>query len=247
MRPANTAACLTTAWKWSALRRKQSVRYEAFDETRFILFAKAVVALASADGWSADVIHCNDWHTGLIPQYAQSARCRDALGGTATVFTIHNMAYQGPMTELGETLAGLGDDFKGNLLARGIAFADMVNTVSPRYMKEIQSPAQGEGLDGLIRARAADLRGIINGIDNEEYDPRTDPFIAANYDASSVRRKRESKFELQALSRLRKDASAPLLGMIARLTDQKGYDLLCAGIDEIVALAPGRRYGRRRG
>jgi len=209
--------------------------YEDDDVAPFVLFSKAVVAFAARTEWKPDVIHCNDWHLGLVPQYVRYGPDRAALGRTRTVFTIHNLAYQGHLGPETEALAGL-EDSEGSMLARGIAFADAVNTVSRSYLEEILTVEHGMGMDGLLRSRMDDLYGILNGVDYEEFAPETDPYIAARYDGSFVEGKRKNKTVLQKLSGLEPDPDAPLLGMVARLVDQKGVDLLCGSLDEMTAL-----------
>ena len=206
------------------------------DDVRFILFSKALAAFAAESGWIPDIIHANDWHAALVPQYVREGLYRSVLQQTGMVLTIHNLAYQGPLSPTGEAVIGLEDRFQGNLLARGIAFADEMNTVSRRYMEEILTPEYGAGLDALLRARRDRLRGILNGIDYEEFDPSVDRYIPARYDASCLQRKQLNKVALQERSGLVADAEVPLLGMVARLVDQKGFDLLCDSLDGIVRL-----------
>ncbi|WP_166173595.1 glycogen/starch synthase [Rubrobacter tropicus] len=208
--------------------------YEDDDVAPFIFFSRAVVEFVARSGWRPDVLHCNDWHAGLVPQYLRHGRHGAAFGRTRTVFTIHNLAYQGHFGP--ETQALVGMDGEGSMLARGIAYADVVNTVSRRYLEEILTVRHGMGMDGLLRARSGDVHGILNGVDYEDFDPRTDPRIAARYDESSLERKRICKAELQRKSGLRVATDLPLLGMVARLVDQKGLDLLCAAVDEVAAL-----------
>jgi len=143
--------------------------YQDDDVLPFVLFSKAVTALAAQDSWRPDVIHCNDWHCGLVAQEARQGPHRRALDRTGVVFTIHNIAYQGQVGVATDQLIGLPP--AGTLLQRGIAFADRVNTVSPRYMQEILTPAQGAGVDGLLRSRGKAVRGILNGVDYAEFTP----------------------------------------------------------------------------
>ena len=209
--------------------------YEDDDVAPFVLFSKAVVAFAARSEWKPDVIHCNDWHLGMVPQYVRYGPDRAALDRTRTVLTIHNLAYQGHFGPETEALAGL-EDGEGSMLARGIAFADAVNTVSRSYLEEILTVEHGMGMDGLLCSRMGDLYGILNGVDYEEFAPETDPYIAARYDGSFVEGKRRNKAVLQKLSGLEPNPDAPLLGMVARLVDQKGVDLLCRSVDEMIAL-----------
>src|SRR5215207_1633895 len=141
--------------------REVPYSYQDGDVMPFVLFSKAITALAAQDGWRPDVIHCNDWHCGLVAQEARQGPHRQALERTGIVFTIHNIAYQGRVGAATDQLIGLPPE--GTLLERGIAFADRVNTVSPRYMQEILTPAQGAGVDELLRSRRDTARGILNG------------------------------------------------------------------------------------
>lgn len=208
--------------------------YEDDDVAPFVFFSKAVAEFAARAGWRPDVVHCNDWHTGLVPQYLRRGRHAAGFDRTRTVFTIHNLAYQGHFGP--ETGALVGLDGEVSMLARGIAFADAVNTVSRRYLEEILTVRHGMGMDGLLRAREGDVHGILNGVDYDNFDPRNDPRIAARYDESTLERKRICKAELQRESGLVVAPDIPLVGMVARLVDQKGVDLLCAAVDGIVAL-----------
>jgi starch synthase len=206
------------------------------DDSRFILFSKAVVAFAARSGRVPDVIHASEWHLGVVPQYVKQGPYQSILRKTATVFTIHNMVYQGPVRGDISPLIGLPDGFQGSLLARGIAYADAINTVSRRYMEEILTPEYGANLDGLLRARRDRLDGILNGVDYREFDPATDPNIVARYGSSSLERKALNKVVLQERAGLNPDPDVPLMGMVCRLVDQKGLKLLCASLDQIADL-----------
>ncbi|MHB8630581.1 MAG: glycogen synthase [Candidatus Limnocylindria bacterium] len=195
------------------------------DAKRYAFFCRAVAAALADD--PADVVQAHDWHAALlVPMIGRAA---------ATVFTIHNLAYQGKTAA--EILAPVGlprtrvaPETPGecNPMARAIARADIVSTVSPRYAKEILTAEFGEGLDGLLLQRRADLRGIVNGIDTVSFDPAHDPHIAARYTADDQRGKAACKAALQAEGGLRVDAVTPVLGVIGRLVEQKGVDLLTA-------------------
>ena len=195
------------------------------DAKRYAFFCRAV-ATALADE-PADVVHAHDWHAGLlVPMIGRRA---------ATVFTIHNLAYQGKTSAeilgpVGLPKSRIPPEKPGecNPMARAIARADIVSTVSPRYAKEVLTPEFGEGLDGQLRQRKADVRGIVNGIDTELFDPATDPQLAAHYSATDRRGKAQCKAALQAEGGLRIDAQVPVLGVIGRLVEQKGIDLLTA-------------------
>jgi starch synthase len=227
------------------------------DDARFALFAKAAVAHAAATAAAPDVLHANDWHLGLAPQYAREGPFAARLAATATVLTIHNLAYQGRHVTLTPEALGVAyapgplGRFADRLLARGIAAADAVSTVSHRYRDEILSPEHGEGLDPLLRRRRGVLRGILNGLDDTEFDPRRDPAIAARYDAATLPRRALNKAALQQAIGVEPDPRRPLIGMVSRLVDQKGVDVLCAALDqiadmgaEVVVMGLGdRRYG----
>ena len=223
---------------------------------RFALLARVAAALALGEGggsWRPDVVHANDWQTGLTPVFM-----RDAPQRPATVFTIHNLAYQGLFDQ--SMLARLGLppslwtpdslEFYGRLsfIKGGLVYSDMLNTVSPTYAREIQTPDFGFGLDGLLRHRADRLAGILNGIDDREWDPEHDPRIAHNYNISRIRAKRENKRALQREYGLALDSQAPLIGMVSRLVRQKGVDLvlgvapnLLRGSAQIIFLGNGER------
>ena len=232
------------------------------DVPRFVFFCQAAIGMIDAllenGGWFPDVVHVNDWHTGLIPFLIEQKRQSDPRwAGVGTMIGIHNMAYQGEhvggwLWELGVpgrshpelVRQGLTD----NMLAMGIAYSDVVTTVSPRYAIEIQYPYMGYGLDTLIRTRADDLYGILNGIDYDVWNPETDPLIVHNFNADNFVEKRPpNKRELQIESKLAVREDVPLIGMVTRLVWQKGIDLalpamrrLLAGHDvQFVALGSG--------
>jgi starch synthase len=210
------------------------------DDRRFILFARGVAALMlhlqEREGWRTDVVHANDWHTGLLPNYLKTAYA-GAFSTVASVFTIHNLAYQGFFNPFTAYLAGLdnhGDNYV-NFMARGIRYADIVSTVSPTYAQEILTPEYGEQLDGLLRTRQEHLAGIINGINYTIFDPAIDRHIAANYSADDSAGKAICKAALQRECGFAADPARPLLGMVTRLVEQKGLDLLDAVIPWLVA------------
>ena len=214
---------------------------------RFGFFDRAVIdALVHLD-FKPDVIHCHDWQTGMIPallkiQYAQFPFYQDMK----TVYTIHNLQYQGvfPIKAVQDTL-GLGDDLFtsdklecygcANYMKAGLVYADELTTVSPSYADEIQTAFYGERLDGLLRARKDQLVGILNGIDVNDYDPAKDPQIYANYDPYHLGGKETCKAELQKELGLTVDPTVPLVGIISRLSNQKGFDLIECVIRELMA------------
>jgi starch synthase len=204
--------------------------------TRFALLGAAALAVCDATGWRPDVVHGHDWQAGPAIVFARS-RAR-------TVFTIHNLAFQGLfapslLDETGlprELFHPEGFEFYGqvSLLKAGLVLAERLTTVSPRYAQEIQTPEQGCGLDGLLRARATRLSGILNGVDYGVWDPARDPLIAARYDARELGGKRRCKAELQREVGLPVRADVPLCGSISRLTEQKGFDLIVAALPQLL-------------
>ena len=210
---------------------------------RFATFAKTVSAVAlnqTGLDWQPDVVHCNDWQCGLIPALLSLHPKRPA-----TVFTIHNLAYHGyfhPDTfitlDLPKQLWGMhGLEFHGGLsfIKGGLAFADMINTVSPTYAKEIRSQALGYGLEGLLNYRTKRLTGILNGIDYKEWNPATDPHLAAPFNHRDLSGKANNKQALQQQLGLPQRADAPLFGLVGRLVEQKGIDLVLAIIPQLIA------------
>jgi starch synthase len=208
------------------------------DGERFILFCRAALEAVRQLGWSPDVIHCNDWQTGIVPNWMHTVYHADPFfQQTASVYTIHNLAYQGIFGYRILEVAGVATGGflypqivelanVVDIMGRGILFADAITTVSERYAQEILTPTFGEKLDPLLRARRDRLYGILNGIDYQEMNPATDRYIRANYDASTLERRAENKKALQERARLPVNADVPLIGMISRLADQKGFDLL---------------------
>ncbi|MBS3976262.1 MAG: glycogen synthase GlgA [Syntrophomonadaceae bacterium] len=206
------------------------------DAQRYDFFCKAVIAMLPLIGFNPDVIHCNDWQTGPLPLYLKERHEGEPFyKDMATLFTIHNLAYQGRFGR--EVLAGmgLGNEFftpakiesygQVNFLKAGLVYADVINTVSKKYSMEIQDPEYGEGLDGLMRQRASDLYGILNGIDYQVFDPSTDPHIAANYNVKDISPKKENKKVLQEKMGLPR-SEVPVIGLVTRLAAQKGLDLI---------------------
>lgn len=212
---------------------------------RFALLSWVAARLASAESplpWRPDLLHANDWQTGLAPAYARYAPVAHA----PCVMTIHNLAYQGnfsatllPKLELPQESFHIhGLEFYGQLsfLKAGLYYADWLTTVSPTYAREIQQEDLGFGLHGLLRERADRLSGILNGIDTREWDPAHDPHLARTYSARSLARKRDNKLALQARLGLAPDAKRPLIGVISRITYQKGSDVVLAVAHEILEL-----------
>lgn len=210
--------------------------------TRFTFFCRAVLAWLGQQSWQPDVLHCNDWQTALIPVLVTAEGTRRI----PTLLTIHNLAYQGlfpaeqyPMTGLPPSLftpKGLEFWTKVNVLKGGLVFADVLNTVSEAYAREIQTAEYGAGLDGLLRDRHEDLFGILNGADYKAWDPANDPLITAVYTADDLTGKRRCKAHLQRTFNLPASQDAPLIGMVTRLADQKGLDLVMQVIEEVLRM-----------
>jgi starch synthase len=214
---------------------------------RFGVFCHAAVRLAlgaAPGGWRPAVVHCHDWHTGLVPYLllrAGAARPR-------SVFTVHNAAFQGnfpldtaPRLDLpAEILTPEAIEFFGQLsfLKAAVRYADLITTVSPSYAREVRTPQFGCGLEGVFEARAADLIGILNGIDTELWNPATDSFVAARYTSAQPDGKAACKADLQARSQLDPDANAPLLAMASRLTPQKMADVVLEQLPQLLARHP---------
>ena len=208
------------------------------NDERFIFFCRGVLEVLKRLGWQPDIIHCNDWPTGLIPAYLKTVYRDDPFyRDTRTVFTIHNMAYQGtfPKSTFPKTLLpaalmsvdGLEAYGHVNFLKAGLVYADAITTVSERYAHEIRSSEEfGAGLQGVAESRKTDLSGILNGVDYSVWDPAVDPLIALKYDARSVDLKVENKKALLAKMGLPFAANIPVIGIISRLADQKGFDLI---------------------
>lgn len=213
---------------------------------RFVFFSRAVCEFLTTPIFPADVVHAHDWFGGLIPVYLKSLYADRVRPRPSTVFTIHNIAYQGLFWHYDWHLLGLPWSFftydrlefygKINLLKGGVAYADKVTTVSARYAEEIRTPAFGAGLDGLLAKRSRDLSGIQNGIDADAWNPATDPHLAARYDFDTIEEKARCKAELQEIASLPKDPKVPVLGFVGRLAEQKGLDLLLASMNDLLAL-----------
>lgn len=207
------------------------------NDVRFIFFCRGVLETLKRLEWQPDIIHCNDWPTGLIPAYLATVYAEDPFfRNTRTVFTIHNMAYQGmfpassfPLTLL--PVATFSEDallIHGhlNFLKAGLVFSSALTTVSRRYAEEIQTDEFGCGLQHIARARRGDLHGILNGVDYSTWDPQHDSLIPLHYDVTTLERKEECKRALLTSTGLPYRPSTPVIGMISRLADQKGFDLI---------------------
>lgn len=212
---------------------------------RFIYFAKAIPEVAKRLDFQPDCIHCNDWQTGLVPLFLHALYRDDPFfAQTGTLFTIHNLAYQGVFWHYDWHLLGIGweyftpegIEFYGhiNLLKAGVVYAQIINTVSKTYSREIQTEEFGHGLEGILRAREKDLFGIVNGIDYEEWSPAKDGWIAAPYEDRHLAGKAACKVDLLKQFGLPPQASRPIIAVISRLASQKGFDLLAEITEELM-------------
>lgn len=226
---------------------------------RFIFFCKAVVETLRLGDLQADVVHCHDWQAALLPLLLREAERRHHVTlALKTIFTIHNIAYQGvyPAKVFGRTnlpeelnqIDGLEYYSQINLMKGGILFSDRVTTVSPRYAREIQTPEFGCGLDGVVQTRAEDIVGLLNGVDTTVWNPATDPLIPARYSATNLAAKAVNRAELLKRCGFAPDLAGPTFGVVARLTEQKGIDFLLENRDffllrdvQLVVLGSGDR------
>lgn len=228
---------------------KREKLYGYFDDgERFAYFCMAVLAAIPHMDFSPDIIHCNDWQTGMIPVYLKTwyGQLPD-YKDIKVLFTIHNIEYQGTFDKkmLYEIL-NLGDEFYTpeklefyggvSFMKGALVYSDMLSTVSPRYAQEIQYPFYGKNFEGILNSRRDKLRGILNGIDCTVYNPSDDPLIFARYDADNIEGKKINKDNLQKLLCLSPDPDIPIIGIVSRLVSQKGLDLIECVIDEIMKI-----------
>ena len=219
------------------------------DAERFIFFCRSALEMLKRLNWQPDIIHCNDWHTALVPNWLKTIYKDDPFfAHTAAVYTIHNLAYQGIFGYRVLEVAGIAEfgfmyhpamadltevvDF----MARGIYFADVINTVSEKYAQEVLTPEYGEKLDPLLRDRRDRLFGIQNGIDDEVLNPATDKYLAQHFDVNHLDQRVANKLALQRDAGLKENVDVPLIGIISRLADQKGFDILGDVIDHLLDL-----------
>ncbi|SDR90797.1 starch synthase [Paenibacillaceae bacterium GAS479] len=215
------------------------------DPERFVFFSIAVLEAARRMEEQWDILHCHDWQTGLIPFLLKRRYWNDdRLSGIRTVFTIHNLRYQGVFgkQEMMD-LIGMGPEIFGwdglehndaaNCMKGGLLYADKLTTVSPTYAEEIKTSFYGEGLDGILRVRSGDLSGIVNGIDTELFDPMNDAAISAPY-LDSLDKKRLNKLALQKEMGLPQNPDVPVIGIVSRLVEQKGFDLIDGVFGELL-------------
>jgi starch synthase len=214
---------------------------------RFAFFSRAVLELPRALQFAPDVYHCNDWQAGLVPTYLRTTRRgASSVQGAGVLFTVHNLGYQGLFPPEALATANLGQELftpfgiefygKVNFLKAGLVYSDLVNTVSRKYSEEIQTEEFGCGLEGVLRARARDLYGILNGIDYDEWHPTRDLHTVAKFSREDLAGKRACKADLQRAFGLPERPEVPVLAVISRLTPQKGMDLVAEALDPILAL-----------
>ena len=211
---------------------------------RFTFLSRGALELCTALGWMPDVVHANDWQTALAPVYLNTVEWGRPLHGSASVYTIHNLSYQGVFSGEELVVTGLGaehyhpGEFEHfgtmNLTKAALYHSTALSTVSPTYAREIQTSAYGFGLDGVLRSRGTDLFGILNGIDTEEWNPATDPHLAARFDARDLSGKDACKAALQREAGLPVRPEVAVFGVIGRAVPQKGFDVLAQALDRIL-------------
>lgn len=213
---------------------------------RWCFFSRAVIAACHAAQLAPDIIHVHDWQTGLVPALLQLEERKSKRMSAASVLTIHNLAFQGNSSSWDMRLTGLDwshfhwteMEFYGqlSLLKTGLVFSEQITTVSPTYAQEIQTPQNGYGMQEILSHRADQLTGILNGVDIDDWNPATDPHIAANFSADGIVGKSTCKSDLQRELGLPERSDAPIYGLVSRLTNQKGLDLIKAAASELMAL-----------
>jgi len=221
----------------------------ADNDARFLLFSRAALEIARRLFWPPDIVHCNDWQSATIPLFLKTHYAEDEFFlSTRTLLSIHNLGYQGIFPPGAVKLSGLPEslfypvskiEFYGSFsfLKAGINYSDIISTVSETYAREIQTdPEYGCGLEGVLQERRADLFGILNGIDDREWNPALDDLIARKYSPADLSGKDDNKKALLAQGGLKYDPATPVIGIISRLADQKGFDLIAAVLDEMASL-----------
>jgi starch synthase len=211
---------------------------------RFAFLSRGALELVKALGWIPDVIHANDWQTALIPVYVNTVEWAQPLHGCATLYAIHNLAYQGVYDGGAQFITDLGPEHYNssefehfgttNLTKAALHHSTMLATVSPTYAREIQTPGYGCGLDGILARRRDDLVGVLNGIDVEEWNPAADPRLAARFTADDLAGKARCKAALQGEAGLPVRSDVPVLALIARLVPQKGVDVFAHALDTVL-------------
>ncbi len=217
------------------------------NDERFIFFQKSVIETCFRLGWKPDIIHCNDWQTGIIPLYVSEVyNNENFFEGTKTIFTIHNLSYQGIFPEKSFAKTGFPKNYFAdkwmkhdgslNMMKAGIVGADAVTTVSPTYAKEIMTKDHGAGLDAVVKKHKKKVFGILNGVDTEVWNPAVDKLIDEKYDTESLEEKFENKTELAKKFDMTADIDTPVVCMIGRLVEQKGYDLVLEAMSQLAEL-----------
>ena len=218
------------------------------EDERFILFCKGVIEAMRIEKWAPDIIHCNDWQTGLIPLYIKDNYKGDQLfSKTKTLFSIHNIGYQGRFPKSSMLKADLNEiyyfregpveiDNTFSFLKTGIWFADIITTVSKTYAKEILTPEYGSGLENILILRRDSLFGILNGVDYTDWDPSKDFYLPFHYSSNDLSGKSKNKKCLLDHFNLKFDQHTPLIGIISRLTVQKGFDIFTEALPELIRL-----------
>lgn len=214
---------------------------------RFIFFSRSILELIKKIDFVPDIIHCNDWQTGLIPAYLKTLYAHDDLyKSISTVFTVHNLGYQGkfwaldmPMTNLPWDIFNInGLEYYGDIsfLKSGLMFSDVLSTVSKGYSREIQTSEYGLGMEGVLQYRRDDLYGILNGVDYDEWSPEKDKYLAANYAFDNLEGKKACQEDLLKEFGLKITKDVPIIGIISRLADQKGFDILAEAMPELMKM-----------
>ncbi|MFC1559551.1 glycogen synthase [Candidatus Margulisiibacteriota bacterium] len=214
---------------------------------RYTHFSKAVIECIKSIDWKPDVVHCNDWQSALIVMYLKTVHKDDPFyKDTAVVYSTHNMGYQGifepdklgviGITKKEFAASPLNHEGKINFAKAAFTYADLISTVSEKFSEEIQTPEYGYGLDPVVKARSKDVIGILNGLDYELWDPKTDKHIAKDFSVNDLSGKAEDKKDLQKIKGLPVDEKPPLIGIVSRLVDQKGFDILAAAMPAIMKM-----------
>jgi starch synthase len=211
---------------------------------RFTFLSRGALEVCKALGFYPDVIHCNDWQAALVPVYVNTVEWGQPLHAAATIYSIHNLSYQGVFDSGGMFVTGLGREHYNptefehfgtlNLTKAALRHSTLLSTVSPTYAREIQTPEYGAGLDGVLAGRSADLVGILNGIDVDEWNPARDPHIPATFDVANLGGKAVCKAALQKEAGFAVREDVPVFGVVGRLTPQKGFDVLAHALDRVL-------------
>jgi starch synthase len=228
--------------------RHQIYTNDVDEDERFILFSKAVIETLQRMKWAPDIIHCNDWQTGLLPLFVKDNYNWDKLfDETATLFTIHNIGYQGRFSTSALLSAEIREELyypngpvehagTVSFMKAGIVFADILNTVSNKYSHEILKPDLGAGLNGILKKKKEDLYGILNGVDYSIWDPKTDEYIPYNYSPEDLSGKIKNKRFLLDHFNMPFEVTVPLIGIVSRMVAQKGFDIFADAINDLMKL-----------